>query len=417
MEVHKARYVYNQQLRPKKQSKWPFVTAILLLLLLLVGVYVGFTLRQKVPPLTAVVFDAPVLAAEPVSLYWPKEGQAAVGSLSAGPLAVNDNTPKPIASMTKLITALAVLEKAPLTVVTEQGVNYTYTAEDEAAYRAYLAKGGSVLPVNVGGTISQRQALDALLVVSANNIADMLVRAHFGTVEQYIIYANDMVKRLGLLDTVVDDASGFSAQTVSTPSDMIVVAQKVLAQPVLAAIVAQPEITLPAIGVVKNTNRLLVEPGIIGLKTGLTDEAGYCLLLASKKQISTTYEETVIVVLMGQKTTTKLYDEAKQVLNGAYPNFAERIVAPKGYVVGDIKSAWSERSLLITQDDLYATGWKGSEIKTTAVLQQNELTSVEANQPVGTLTLAVQNQETSIVAQSLIDPPKLIWRLLHAFKN
>src|SRR5690606_10140017 len=113
------------------------------------------------------------------------------------------------ASMAKVITALAILEKQPLE-AGQAGPTYTLTSHDVAVYHMYAAKNGSVLPVHEGMQLTQYQALQAMLLPSANNIADMMVERVFGSEDAYLEYAHDMLRRMGLSRTVVADASGFS---------------------------------------------------------------------------------------------------------------------------------------------------------------------------------------------------------------
>jgi D-alanyl-D-alanine carboxypeptidase (penicillin-binding protein 5/6) len=73
--------------------------------------------------------------------------------------------------MAKIITALVLLQASPLA-LNEEGKSFTITAEDVAIYNDYVKKSGSVLPVKVGDVMTEKQALQALLIGSANNIAD-----------------------------------------------------------------------------------------------------------------------------------------------------------------------------------------------------------------------------------------------------
>src|SRR5205807_949217 len=94
----------------------------------------------------------------------------------------------------------------------------------------------------------------------------------------------DMLKCMGFSRTVVADASGFSPDTVSTPSELVAIGIAALKNPVIAEIVAQSQAQIPGIpgGIIKNTNLLFGIDGVIGIKTGTTDEAGHCLLFAAR---------------------------------------------------------------------------------------------------------------------------------------
>jgi len=116
MEIKSARYTHNQ--RSQKKRKGGRIVAVLLVLLVLISTsgYTAAALTKEVPSLLAAPTQIETIQAEPVVLSWPTNGQAAVGSLEDGLLATSttDQQAKPIASMTKLVTALAVVAKAPI---------------------------------------------------------------------------------------------------------------------------------------------------------------------------------------------------------------------------------------------------------------------------------------------------------------
>jgi len=218
-----------------------------------------------------------------VLLAWPAVGQAALGSIEDGLLARSSDKEKlcPTASIAKVITALAIMKKQPFN-SGQEGQAYSITRNDIARLNAYISQGGSVLPILVGMKLTQYQAMQRMLVASDNNTADILVEKVFGSREAYLLYAHDMLKRMGLSRTVVADASGFSPATVSTPSELVSIGIAALKNPVIAGVVSQRQAEIPVAGIITNTNRLLGIDGIIGIKTGTTGKAGSCLLFAAR---------------------------------------------------------------------------------------------------------------------------------------
>jgi D-alanyl-D-alanine carboxypeptidase (penicillin-binding protein 5/6) len=269
---------------------------------------------------------------ENVQLAWPATGQAAIGSLEDGLLAQSSNSeePRPTASMAKVITALAIMKKQPLG-LGQTGPTYTLTADDVADYRAHAAKGGSVLPVYEGMVLTQYQAMQMMLIASANNIADTLVERTFGSTKAYTTYAQDMLRHMGLSQTVVADASGFSPATVSTPSELVAVGIAALKNPVIAEIVAQPQAQIPGIGIIQNTNELLGADGVVGIKTGTTDHAGSCLLFAARYVTKDGQRATIVGVIMGDTNAASLFSDSRALLESAKPGFepaSSRKVSP-----------------------------------------------------------------------------------------
>jgi D-alanyl-D-alanine carboxypeptidase (penicillin-binding protein 5/6) len=305
--------------------------SVILLLLCGYGVF-SFLKDTSIP--SAETVPAQMTLAEDVQLAWPAVSQAAVASVEDGLLARSSDNEKqrPIASMAKVITALAIMEKQPFE-LGQQGQTYTITREDIASMSAYIAEDGSVQPLLIGMELTQYQAMQRMLIASDNNMADILTERIFGSKEAYVSYAQDMLKRMGLSRTVVADASGFSPATVSTPSELVAIGAAALKNPVIAEIVAQPQAQIPGMPTIKNTNQLLGSDGVIGIKTGTTDEAGHCLLFAARYAAGDGQERTIVGVIMGDKNATSLYSDSRKLLASAEQGFGLAETQPADTVV------------------------------------------------------------------------------------
>ena len=135
----------------------------------------------------------------PAGLQWPDQGQAAIGIDGVGLLGSHgEGTTTPMASLAKLMTAYVVLRDHPLVGVAE-GAPITVSPSDVALYRAELRAGYSVVAVGEGEQLSERQALEALLLPSADNIAVMLANWDAGREPSFVTKMNDAARVLGLL--------------------------------------------------------------------------------------------------------------------------------------------------------------------------------------------------------------------------
>ena len=268
-----------------------------------------------------------------VELAWPAIGQAAIGSVKDGLLARSSDYEKlrPTASMAKVITALAIMEKQPFK-PGQEGQTYSITKNDIANLNAYMSEGGSVLPILMGMRLTQYEAMQRMLIASDNTVADILVERIFGSKEVYVSYAQDMLKRMGLSRTHVADASGFSAATVSTPSELVMIGIAALKNQVIAEIVAQQQAQIPVAGIIKNTNQLLGTDGVIGIKTGTTDKAGSCLLFAARYTARNGQKDTIVGIIMGDKNHSRLYNDSRELLASAKQGFG--LVKPQ--LTGDV---------------------------------------------------------------------------------
>lgn len=317
----RARHTYPHDQQVKKPRLLLFASLFSMILLLIGGYNVASFVKGTSMPSTKMV-PSQTTQAKDVHLAWPTVGQAAVGSVKDGLLASSSDNEKlrPTASMAKVITALAIMKKQPLE-LGQEGQTYTIMRNDIVNMNAYIAEDGSVLPLKIGMELTQYQAMQRMLIASDNNMADILAERIFGSKEAYVSYAQDMLKRMGLSRTVVVDASGFSPTTASIPSELVAIGIAALKNPVIAQIVAQPQAQIPIIGTINNTNQLLDTDGVIGIKTGTTDEAGSCLLFAARYTAKDGQEGTIVGVIMGDTNHTSLFSDSRDLLASAKQSF------------------------------------------------------------------------------------------------
>ena len=154
--------------------------------------------------------------------------------------------------------------------------------------------------MKAGERLTERQALEALLLPSANNIAALLARYDAGGTAAFVARMNATARELGMRATTYTDPSGFNDETVSTAADQLKLARAAMRIPAFAAIVAEPSAALPGVGRVANYNGLVGTDGYVGVKTGSDRAAGGCLVFA--KRVTTGGRRlTVLGVVLGQR--------------------------------------------------------------------------------------------------------------------
>ena len=219
------------------------------------------------------------------AVSWPADGVSAAYISGFGVVADPGATrPVPIASVAKVMTAYVILHDHPLSANGSGGPDITVLPSEAAAYSAQARDGDSVVPVVAGEQITERQALEALMLPSADNLAWILARWDAGSQAAFVARMNATARRLGLTGTTYTDPSGLNPSTVSTAADQVRLGAAVMRIPALAAIAAMPAAVIPEAGFVRNYNSLLGQDGIVGLKTGSTQAAGGCLLIAAWSQ-------------------------------------------------------------------------------------------------------------------------------------
>jgi D-alanyl-D-alanine carboxypeptidase (penicillin-binding protein 5/6) len=232
------------------------------------------------------------------STVWPADGQAAVhvgqSQVQAGP----NQHAVPIASVAKVMTAYLVLLDHPLR-LGQDGPAITLTDADVADTDRRLGQHESVVSIAAGERLTERQALQALLLPSANNIAAVLARWDGGSVDRFVVRMNATARSLGMTHTRYTDPSGYDDATVSTAADQVRIVDRAMRLPTFASIVATASATLPVADTVHNTNTLLGYNGFVGVKTGSTAAAGGCFAFRAIRWIDGK-RTTITGVVLGQ---------------------------------------------------------------------------------------------------------------------
>jgi D-alanyl-D-alanine carboxypeptidase (penicillin-binding protein 5/6) len=230
------------------------------------------------------------------SVRWPQQGEGAFVLVNGQPAASPHEPLVPIASLAKVMTAYLTLERYPLSGA-QDGFTITITeaqAQDEAEDAAQNQSG---VAVQAGEQLTERQLLEALLIPSGNNIAQMLAVQVAGGETRFIAEMNDKARALGMDHTLYTDPSGFESSTVSTAADQLRIFQSAMRFAVFRQTVSMASVTLPVAGTLTNYDPLIDE-GYAG-KTGSDAAAGGCLAFFTHVTVSGR-QLTAIGVVMGQ---------------------------------------------------------------------------------------------------------------------
>lgn len=214
------------------------------------------------------------------------------------------DTPRPIASLTKIMTALVILESGlPL----DEPVTITHEDRDRLK--------GSHSRLRVGSILTRDDLLRAALAASDNHAAAALARSYPGGREAFVAAMNTRAAALGMSRTRFADASGLDRRNVSTARDLARLAEAADTQPRLAVYSTRNEVWVTDLATGhplawNNTNRLVRnEHWEIGLsKTGYTADAGNCLLLHAKIG-----ERPVRIVLLNSWGKLSKYGDARRI--------------------------------------------------------------------------------------------------------
>ncbi|MGW3463869.1 D-alanyl-D-alanine carboxypeptidase family protein [Streptomyces olivaceoviridis] len=249
--------------------------------------------------------DRPAAPGSPASLSWPAQGQTSIHVEGLGPRGAlgsrGAQKPVPLASVTKVMTAYVILRDHP---VPPDGDGARITVDARAAQESSLGA-ESTVAVEAGRRLSERQVLELMLLPSAGNIARMLARWDAGSEEAFVGKMNRAARDLGMTNTTYTDSSGITPTTVSTSEDQLKLARQVMRDPVFRSVVAEREAGVPGVsGTVRNTNTLVGENGVIGVKTGSSTPAGGNLMWAATAPDRDGHERLVLGVVLHQEAGT-----------------------------------------------------------------------------------------------------------------
>ncbi|MBC7327821.1 D-alanyl-D-alanine carboxypeptidase [bacterium] len=192
----------------------------------------------------------------------------------------NADAKLPPASLTKIISALVILERGNLDDIVNVGINPERIEP-------------SVLGLKRGDKISLRNLLTAMLVRSANDAAIAAAEYVAGSEKKFVELMNEEARKLGAYNSHFVNCHGLHHPLhYTTAYDIAILTRSALHNPIFASIVATPRVEISWMGkdgkekkaVLENTNKLLNSyPYATGVKTGFTSQAGRCLSAAARK--------------------------------------------------------------------------------------------------------------------------------------
>lgn len=213
----------------------------------------------------------------------------------------------PIASLTKVMTAYVVRRQARLDdVVTIK----------QADVRHAVAGGATTAGLRAGERLTVRDLLYGLMLPSGADAAHALAEKYGPGTAKFVAKMNAAARRLGLRDTRYANADGLPSKAYSTARDQATLAAAALRDPVIATVAKTPKrvvgkSALHRAHVWRNTNDLLHD-GAVGLKTGFTSQAGYCLSFAAVRD-----GRAYVGVVLGERSEKARSATARRLLDWA----------------------------------------------------------------------------------------------------
>ncbi|MFE2355887.1 D-alanyl-D-alanine carboxypeptidase [Streptomyces parvulus] len=361
---------------------------------LVVLLLIVFAVAQSMRPLPAPTLD---LTAEDSFTFeggkpdipWPSSGQAALDVQGIGSFGSSgDQKPVPIASVAKVMTAYVILRDHPL----KSGADGPKIKIDQAAEDQSQAGQESTVNVFAGDSISQREALESILIASANNVARLLARWDAGSEKAFVEKMNAAAEDLGMTNSTYTDPSGLNNTTVSTAVDQVKLAKAAMTEPAFREVAAMMSYDDYKGVNHSNWNHLVGHNDVVGIKTGTTTSALGNLVFAAKKDVdgeTRTIVGAVVRQPAGGADNTILgaaLDSSDKLIRAAQDTLKSSTIVKKGTVVGYVDDGLGGRTPVVATQDVKAVGWAGLTVKLTFKADEVPHTA-KAGTKVGTLAV------------------------------
>ncbi|MEW6044916.1 MAG: D-alanyl-D-alanine carboxypeptidase family protein [Bacillota bacterium] len=278
--------------------------------------------------------------------------------------ALNPDEPLPPASVTKIMTLMLALEA-----ISEGRASM---ADEVVASEHAASMGGSQIWLEVGERMPLRELLYAIAVGSANDASVAVAEFLAGSESAFVDMMNRRAAALGMKNTRFANSTGLPPQQTGDPGphvasayDLALLSRQAVQTPGLLELVSTWEYTMRQNGIKKpvlyNFNRMLKRyPGLDGLKTGMTSEAGYCVAVTSMRD-----NLRLIAVTMGAPTAKDRENDVRALFDWGFRRYEARRLASSGDVVGAAEVARGKPAYvaLVLAQDAFMTVERGTKVQ------------------------------------------------------
>jgi len=410
--------------RKRRNRRRAVAASVGLVIVAIVGTYIPVTLLAPVPAPTVALSTPTVALPTQAALSLPPTMESAVSitggddfeALTGSKEMVGTSggdTALPIASISKLISALVILERKPLSSVDDAGPTLTFSKADHDLYDKYYVLGASIQPMKTGSQMSERDVLKTMLIVSACNYADAAATWAYGSHEAFLAATKKWLSAHGLGNTRLVEPTGVDPRNVSTPADLVALGKIAHADPVVSKIVAMARLNVPEMSNIGNNNDLLGTEGIDGIKTGTLDDSGSNLLFSAAVDIGRGTPVNVIGVVLGGASRDEVDAAVRILITSLKGGFHDVPLIEADTVIGTYSTAWGDQAKVVTESGTSLFTWSNQAI--TAKVDSAPVRHGKSGTVVGEIEFAspTNHAQVPLVLRGAIAEPDAWWRLTH----
>lgn len=337
------------------------------------------------------------------------------------------------ASLTKVMTAMLVLDEVD---AGRLRMDQVVTASD--TFSRGLSANGSTQNIRAGEQMTLQDLLCCLLIPSANEAANILAETVDGDVDTFVARMNAKAAELGCKDTQFANPHGlYHPDHYSTAWDLYLIARKAMENEIFRNIVSTKRYEVPATNmhearVFYNTNALLVTwyyldsylyDKAIGIKTGTTDEGGYCLLSAAQdteQYLICVVLEAPMIPLENGRNDRRHFTESRELFKWGFDNFSRRQIVDTATPIAQVDVTLSATDHVLVRPAAQLERTLPNDMDLSKVVQTVQLDSdtvaapVEEGQVMGKLLLTFEGEElgaVDLVSVSAAERSNLLYRL------
>lgn len=328
----------------------------------------------------------------------------------------NENEKHAPASMTKMMTSYIIEQKLLKGELTE---NEQVRMNESAWCKGSSSESCMYVPLN--GTATVLEMLRGIIIQSGNDASKAMAEHIAGNEGTFAHMMNQEAKRIGMTNTQFINSTGMPAEGhYSTAKDMAVLAQHIIKDSSkYYPIYSEKEFTFNGIKQGNRNALLYTDPSVDGLKTGHTDEAGYCLTTSSKRG-----PMRLISVIFGTPSMSERADQTRALLAWGFANFETANVQPANQVLAKAKVWFGKENEvqvgLAENFNVTMPKGKADGIKTQLVVQPNLSAPLQKGQVVGKLVASLDGKviaEKPLVALKPVEEAGFFARLIDHIKQ
>ena len=304
----------------------------------------------------------------------------------------NETEPVPPASMSKLMTVYILMNK-----IKEGSIKLddTFSVSENAWRKGGAATGGSTMFLSIGDNVSVENLIKGIVIQSGNDACIVVAENISGSEDDFAILMNKTAKQLGLKNSSFANSTGLPhPDHKMSMEDLAILSRHIIGEfPDLYHYFSEKDFTYNNIKQGNRNPLLYTMKGADGLKTGHTEEAGFCLTASAVKD-----GRRLIGVMSGMKSNNERSEEAERLMSWGFREFNNYKIFNKGQVLSEAKVWYGKEPKvgLTVADDVIKTIHLSQADNVKAQIEFDEpiKAPIKAGQPVGELKIEIKDSPT-----------------------